>query len=90
MLKELRNLKVYCRYKFEGCTEQVKWGELGAHETSCSFGTVECPNKANGCTTRIPKAEIKQHVNNDCDYAKESCSQCKTIIMRRDMKVNLQ
>ena len=71
--REIKSLRVYCRYKDAGC----KWiGELRGveeHMKYCNYQTVECPD----CKNTMLKLILDKHRSNECLLRKYKCHLCK-------------
>ena len=89
VIRELQKQLVYCCYKEYGCKdENITYGLLEQHMRECPYGSVECPNKANGCTARIPRGDLNRH-KEECDYVKINCRYCKTAVIGNELKVSI-
>ena len=73
--QSLYDFKVYCSHKSKGCEWRGELRELDKHLNSepptdkslegCPFTVIKCPLNHTGCEVKLPRKEMKEHVNND-------------------------
>ena len=71
----LYDFEVYCSHKSKGCEWRGELRELDKHLNSeppadkslegCSFTVIRCPFSHSGCDVKLPRKDIKIHVDND-------------------------
>lgn len=76
MERRIRDLEVYCPHQEEGCGWTGELSLTASHFTSedgCPFVVVECRNK---CGKKLPRKELKAHVDAICPLRIVSCQYC--------------
>ena len=73
--QSLYNFEVYCSHKSKGCEWRGKLRELDKHLNSepatdnslegCPFTVISCPLGHTGCDMKLPRNDIKIHVNGE-------------------------
>ena len=73
--QSLYDFEVYCSHKSKGCEWRGELRELEKHLNSepptdkslegCPFTVIKCPLNHTGCEVKLPRKEMKEHVNND-------------------------
>ena len=73
--QSLYNFEVYCSHKSKGCEWRGELRELEKHLNSepaadkslegCPFTVINCPLSHTGCDVKLPRNDIKAHVNDD-------------------------
>ena len=84
--RDILRLKVYCKFKENGCDKTVEWSKLENHCTSCDYRSVECPNKTYGCEEIVLYKNITDHVTNCCQFSPVVCEYCQEPVIRRDLQ----
>nr|QJS39798.1 TNF receptor associated factor 3b [Petromyzon marinus] len=72
--REILALRVHCRNDTAGCKQIVELGKLQEHMAVCVHEAVNCPHA--GCTERLLRGELVNHVALGCHFRTESCRYC--------------
>ena len=80
-------------YKCQHCGKKDTFANItGIHDDTCEKKVLPCPNA--DCPDSMQRAKIKQHLENDCEYAVISCKYegigCDVKIKRKDMGAHEQ
>ena len=73
--QSLNDFEVYCSHKSKGCEWRGELRELDKHLNSdppadkslegCPFTVISCPLSHTGCEVKLPRRDVKIHVNDD-------------------------
>ena len=73
--QSLNDFEVYCSHKSKGCEWRGELRELDKHLNSdppadkslegCPFTVISCPLSHTGCEVKLPRRDVKIHVNSD-------------------------
>ena len=73
--QSLNDFEVYCSHKSKGCEWRGELRELDKHLNSdppadkslegCPFTVISCPLSHTGCEVKLPRRDVKVHVNDD-------------------------
>ena len=73
--QSLNDFEVYCSHKSKGCEWRGELRELDKHLNSdppvdkslegCPFTVISCPLSHTGCEVKLPRRDVKDHVNDD-------------------------
>ena len=74
--RAIKNLKVFCTNKKEGCGWQGEINDIDKHVTQCQYQMVDCPKS---CGKSFQQQYLINHVENECIRRKVSCSLCGTL-----------
>ena len=78
--REIKNLKVFCANRNNGCTEQMKWDQLEKHVQKCPV-TPECTF----CKQAVFGSSMKKHMDEECLKYLVKCQYgCKGIKLTRE------
>lgn len=79
---ELGRLEIFCPSRKEGCKWTGQRLLLEEHLKSCAFTQLPCRNA--GCSKRLPKSQIDEHVDTACEYRQIECHRCQAKVTARD------
>ncbi|KAL9958446.1 hypothetical protein ACROYT_G035458 [Oculina patagonica] len=82
--RELSKLVCFCNNRSHGCTWKGKWQNLPEHLVQCAFKEVQCPNP--GCTTKVLRQDLKEHLEHGCLYKKIPCQWCRVLITQAEQE----
>ncbi|XP_069772568.1 TNF receptor-associated factor 3 isoform X2 [Narcine bancroftii] len=82
--KEVLALQIYCRNEINGCTKQLPLGKLEAHLLECPYQEVRCARR--GCTEKVQRKDLADHLNSSCTYREQACKYCKNKITIAELK----
>ncbi|XP_065887991.1 TNF receptor-associated factor 4-like [Dysidea avara] len=77
--RRINELKIYCKYKKEGCQWTGEIGELNKHlnldniEGDCKYILVSCPYS---CRMSISRLTLQQHIDKKCMLRPYTCMFC--------------
>ena len=88
--QSLYDFRVYCTHKSKGCEWIGELRELNNHLNSdppadkslegCPFTLINCPLSSAGCEEKLPRDDMKSHVNNDVfDHFLKQASQVNAL-----------
>ena len=87
--RKIKDLKVYCPNRHEGCVVEVRLGAIENHKQKCDYATVSC---LNSCGEQLLRKEIHLHLDKLCIGQNVSCQQqtwksmwqtaCTSIILK--------
>ncbi|XP_062498842.1 TNF receptor-associated factor 3-like [Corticium candelabrum] len=77
--REILSLNVRCHNKEKGCDWRGALKELEAHENSCIFTLIHCPNE--GCQITVPVKDLTHHQQNECKFRLVPCPICGNSIV---------
>ena len=91
--KHLTKQCVNRNYKCQTCGKKDTFTNItGIHDDKCEKKVLPCPNA--DCTDSMQRAEIKQHLENDCEHTVISCKYekigCDVKMKRKDMGAHEQ
>ena len=69
----IKNLKVFCTNKDEGCGWQGEINDIDKHLTQCQYQMVDCPKS---CGKSFQQHHLINHVENECIRRNVSCILC--------------
>ena len=76
VIRDIKQLKVYCENKKEGCKWEGELRHAETHHDSCPYRHVECPNQ---CTEAVRSMDLQQHLETQCPNRLAKCSHCKQV-----------
>ncbi|XP_042194173.1 TNF receptor-associated factor 3 [Callorhinchus milii] len=82
--REILSLKIYCRNEKNGCKDQLCLGKLEAHLLECPYQEVRCTRR--GCTERVQRKDLADHLNSSCKYREQACKFCRKEITMAELK----
>ena len=87
--KECPNRNHKCEY----CGEEDTYANITKiHDNECGKKPLPCSNA--GCTEKLQRAELQDHLENNCEFAEISCKYesigCDMKMKRKDMRVHEQ
>ena len=85
-LRELvLNMKVFCGFKTNGCTEEPRLRDTVQHMQMCDYRQVVCENP--GCEARVMARDFEEHSLTLCDFrAVGSCEKgCEAVLRHNDV-----
>ncbi|XP_065887779.1 TNF receptor-associated factor 4-like [Dysidea avara] len=74
--RRINELKIYCRYRKEGCQWTGEISELSKHldlEADCKYVLVSCPYS---CEEQVSRIMLQQHMDKICQLRPYSCKFC--------------
>ncbi len=81
--REIRQLKIYCSHKGEGCQWVGELGDLQTHLNSqqgCGYVEVTCPNSTSWTSPREPhfvkRKDLEKHLRRLCPLRRYKCIYC--------------
>ena len=86
--KRLEKAKVFCQNRDDGCTNQMKLKELGAHLETCSFEQIPCVHKSQGCSAVLLRGQLAEHLQTECQFRPETCEFCGIEFPVADLKTH--
>lgn len=69
--KCIGELKVHCRYRGNGCREDIQYSEFTKHIAECENNPF-CKH----CLQRVPKVDMKRHLDETCQAIPLQCTLC--------------
>ena len=81
--RRVKNLKLSCENEDRGCDWSGILDEYDAHVTECGFVVVDCPN--DGCTDKILKKFLHEHLSLACHRRLVECPVCKDKVINEEM-----
>jgi hypothetical protein len=78
----LSSLKFYCLNKEIGCTEQISYMKVLAHDKECSYSFSKCPNTR--CGKLVRRQALETHIRKECEYSLFKCENCSLDFSRND------
>ena len=82
--REIKRLKVSCKNEDKGCNWSGALESYKTHTEECGFKEVECPN-APGCSEKILKRFVEEHLSISCLRRKKKCTICLKMFVHEDM-----
>ena len=70
----LDGLIINCDHSERGCTKLIQLGRLEAHNRTCKYKPVTCPNEK--CAKILNLADLEQHRSELCEYRQVHCEEC--------------
>ena len=70
----LDGLIINCDHSERGCTKLIQLGRLEAHNRTCKYKPVTCPNEK--CAKILNLADLEQHKSELCEYRQVHCEEC--------------
>ena len=72
----IKNLKIYCTNKSNGCTWDGSINEMDSHcTTTCEYESIKCPD----CEEEIMRKFLDSHLADHCFKREVSCPNCKVV-----------
>ena len=72
----IKNLKIYCTNKSNGCTWDGSVNEMNRHRTkTCEYKSIKCPD----CKEEIMRKFLDSHLADHCPEREVSCPNCKEV-----------
>lgn len=81
--REIKRLRVSCENEGKGCGWSGVLVDYTTHKESCDFNEVDCPNV--GCTEKVIKLLLDEHLSNTCPRRMTKCSTCDNTIAFEDL-----
>ena len=81
--REIKRLKVACKNEDKGCDWSGALETYEAHKEECGWKEVECPN--DGCSEKIFRCFVEEHLSVSCPRRKEKCAVCLEMVVHEDM-----
>ncbi|XP_041109015.1 TNF receptor-associated factor 5-like [Polyodon spathula] len=81
--REVLNLEIYCTNSPD-CSSKVTLCRLKDHLEQCQYESLQCTHA--GCTGRMLRKDLKEHLRNICKYRVESCPHCQTHLVLIHLK----
>ncbi|XP_070578121.1 TNF receptor-associated factor 3-like [Ptychodera flava] len=88
--REIENMKVYCDLKRRGCTKTMKLKDLGKHQQECGYTLIDCIHKHRGCSAKIERRQLTEHLNSECQYRQIMCKFCGESTTNEDLRHHLE
>ena len=82
-VREIKRLRVSCENEGKGCGWSGELVDHDSHKASCGFNEVDCPNV--GCTERVIKAFLGDHLKSTCPRRMTACDVCQDLIAYEDL-----
>lgn len=79
--REMKHIKVYCRYNTNGCKDTLKLKDLDAHTQECDHRPDACKNKVNGCPEQVVMCDRDKH-ETVCEYVITACDKCNETYVK--------
>ncbi len=79
---------VYCTNKSNGCPEERKLKDLNDHLIECKFEFINCISREAGCTARVLRGRLADHLANECHFRPEQCKFCGDTFPVGDLPVS--
>ncbi|KAJ7372388.1 hypothetical protein OS493_019839 [Desmophyllum pertusum] len=86
MRREVQALVVHCTFLDDGCQWKGEVRHLENHMNSCVFLKVPCVHLE--CGMQVKKADLTEHLENECKCRLENCGFCKSQINFSRMKLH--
>ncbi|KAK6488733.1 TNF receptor-associated factor 5-like [Huso huso] len=81
--REVLNLEIYCTNS-PNCSSKVTLCRLKDHLEQCQYESLQCTHA--GCTDRMFRKDLKEHLKNICKYRVEPCPHCQTHLVLIHLK----
>ena len=81
--REIKRLKVACKNEDKGCDWSGALESYETHHEECGWKEVVCPNF--GCSEKILKRFVEEHLSISCPRRKEKCSVCLEMVTHKYM-----
>ena len=85
--RRIKHLKLSCDNEDRGCNWSGILDEYDAHMRECGFTVVECPS--DGCTDKILKKFLHEHLSLACRRRLVECSVCKEKVVNEEIQSHL-
>ena len=72
--RKIRQLKVYCTNKENGCRYKGELKDLEGHLTNCLYQIIKCPNQCDVLT--VQRHHLQHHLKEDCPNREVPCPHC--------------
>ena len=82
--REIKRLKVSCKNEDKGCDWSGALESYKTHTEECGFKEVKCPN-APGCSEKILKHFVEEHLSISCPRRKKKCTICLKMVTHEDI-----
>ncbi|KAJ7372394.1 hypothetical protein OS493_019846 [Desmophyllum pertusum] len=86
MRREVQALVVHCTFLDDGCQWKGEVRHLENHMNSCEFLKIPCVHPE--CGMQVKKADLTEHLENECKCRLENCGFCKSQINFSRMKLH--
>lgn len=86
--RRIKQLRLSCENEEKGCCWSGSLGQYDAHIAECGFVTVGCPN--DGCTEKILRSGLEEHLTGFCVRRLLDCTLCKEKIASEDIPTHCQ
>ena len=84
--RRIKHLKLSCENEDRGCDWSGIFEEYDAHVTECGFVVVDCPN--DGCTDKLLKKFLHEHLSLACRRRLVQCPVCKDKVVHEEMQTH--
>ena len=82
--RRIKHLKLSCENEDRGCDWSGILDEYDAHVAECGFVVVDCPS--DGCTDKILKKFLHEHLSLACRRRLVECPVCKEKVINEEMQ----
>ncbi len=83
IIREIKELGVYCTNRDNGCKEVINYGDFQKHADECPFGVVECTNDCG--IGGLPRKYLEQHCKQECPNRLVHCELCKEEVKYQEI-----
>ena len=90
--EDYENHLIECDFKIIRCSDcsiEIQKFKLASHTKECPKFKIDCINK---CALKIPREDMKTHLDKDCDYLILNCDYsivgCNIPLLRKDIKTH--
>ena len=70
--RNIKNLKVYCTFKDEGCSWNGELRQINDHSQNCCYRKVNCIK----CDATVKQIDLETHILCDCPFRSYTCPLC--------------
>ncbi len=71
--EEIKNLKIFCPCKVNGCEKIIRRADRATHELECNYLIIDCMK----CRAHVLRKDLQSHLINRCILRQVSCPNCQ-------------